>query len=128
MTFFPDLMPYTYSRDTVEDGVFNIGWLGEGNRVPTGDVPAKFVSALELLCARPVMLDRGVHVCEFCSNTSNSGQIRVCHSNGKWYSAPTMVHHYVTAHHYLPPREFIDAVLNGIAVAIEPERIQYWPR
>jgi hypothetical protein len=31
--------------------------------------------------------------------------------SGKVYAAPTLVHHYVVAHDYRPPDEFIAAVL-----------------
>ncbi|WP_160148400.1 hypothetical protein [[Leptolyngbya] sp. PCC 7376] len=66
------------------------------------------------------MLHRGFHCCEFCDNATGNGQICVRHPNGNWYSAPTMLHHYVTVHHYLPPEEFIEAVLNPIEV-MKPE-------
>ncbi|WP_258037354.1 hypothetical protein [Streptomyces sp. SM14] len=39
-------------------------------------------------------------------------------ANGDWLNAPDLVHHYVTAHRYLPPLEFIDAVT---AYRVAPE-------
>jgi hypothetical protein len=32
--------------------------------------------------------------------------------NGKTYSSPTLIVHYIDAHNYRPPQEFIDAVMN----------------
>lgn len=117
MTYFPDLTPHSYSAYTVEDGVLNVGWLGEGNSFLTGDVPGKFVSALKTLCSCPILLHRGMHNCEYCGKESGNGQIRVCHSNRIWYAAPTMVYHYVVSHRYLPPVEFIEAVLHPLLVS-----------
>ena len=130
MTFFEDLTTYSYnSQNTPEPGVLNVGWLGEGHDFSADRVSDEFIAALKELCLRPILLHRGVHPCEFCTDSvTGNGQIRVLHSNGNWYSAPTLVHHYVVEHQYLPPQDFIDAVLNGIAVAIEPDRIKHWPR
>jgi len=40
-------------------------------------------------------------------------EIRVFGRNGKIYAAPNLIYHYVTAHSYRPPDEFIQAVLEG---------------
>lgn len=42
-----------------------------------------------------------------------SAEIRVGLPGGRWYAAPNLVYHYVTAHNYRPPDEFIEAVLHG---------------
>lgn len=119
MSYFADLTTHTYFLHEPEPGVLNIGWLGEGNPIPTGPVPQRFVDTLEKLCAHPVNLHRGYHFCEYCEEhrAKGNGQIRVCSAQGIWYAAPTMVHHYVSAHHYQPPEEFIDAVLQPAHVA-----------
>ena len=125
MSFFADLTPHTYTERNPEDDVLNIGWLGDGNPFQTGDAPDAFIGILKRLCVYPIHLHRGFHVCEFCHGSWDddkwprigNGQIRVCSTNGVWYSAPTMVHHYVSAHQYLPPDEFIDAVTNPKLVA-----------
>ena len=41
---------------------------------------------------------------------SGSAEIRVRGAN-RVYAAPELVYHYVVAHQYKPPREFIEAVL-----------------
>jgi hypothetical protein len=117
MSFFADLTPHTYTKRETEEGVLNIGWLGAGNPIPTGDAPAVFVEVLALLCSRPTRLHRGFHTCEFCRKERGNGQIRVCNAGGLWYCAPAMVHHYVTVHRYLPPAAFIEAVLHPARVA-----------
>jgi hypothetical protein len=40
-----------------------------------------------------------------------NGEIRVIGSAGKVYASPVMIYHYMSEHNYLPPQEFIDAVL-----------------
>jgi hypothetical protein len=35
---------------------------------------------------------------------------------GIWYAAPTLLHHYVSAHEYRPPADFVDAVRSPLAV------------
>ena len=37
-------------------------------------------------------------------------EIRVFGDDGKVYAAPNMIYHYVTAHHYKPPDEFVRAL------------------
>jgi len=40
-------------------------------------------------------------------------ELRVVAEDGSWPVAPTLVLHYVTAHGYRAPPEFIDAVLRS---------------
>ncbi len=129
LAYFQDLTPYTYSLAAEEHGVLNIGWLCESQPYTTGSTSQEFQDALADLVLRQVMLHRGAHRCDLgCSNyTLGNGQIRVLGRDQQWYSAPKLVHHYVVEHHYRPPDEFISAVLDGIAVMIEPDRIDYWP-
>jgi hypothetical protein len=80
------------------------------------------------LVKSPVNLYRGLHLCEFCPEpptvlspggikmmnpppgTAGNGEIRVAALDGNIYVAPVLIYHYVTAHGYVPPREFVDAV------------------
>ena len=122
LTHFADLTPHTYSNVTDGEIVLNVGWLCGSQPYNTGAASREFQTALADLVARPVMLHRGTHACNLgdadcpCGN----GQIRVLGLDDIWYSAPTLVHHYVVDHHYLPPLAFISAVLDGVAVMIEP--------
>jgi hypothetical protein len=45
------------------------------------------------------------------AETKGNGEIRVTSATGITYVAPALVRHYIVAHGYLPPREFIDAVI-----------------
>jgi len=128
--YFPDLTPYRY---TGCDGNFlNIGWLERGQAFPVGKCPASFVEQLFQLCRHPVTLCRGFHSCDLCSPVERdmlvihqsgtnlwlgSGEVEAAGADGTRYRAPTLIYHYVTEHGYLPPQEFIEAVLQSKAIS-----------
>jgi len=87
------------------------------------------------LASKPVELYRGVHVCELCIEPPNlvknglpnrvsnpecswgqwiagpksNGEIGVSRG-GTTFAAPVLIVHYIEAHRYLPPEEFLKAV------------------
>lgn len=126
MTFFADLTPHTYVR--TKQSALNVGWLDASTPFPIGDTPAPFRIRLKQLCQQPIYLHRGFHECHFCSGiaptrapaeTRGNGQIRVQDASGTCYAAPALVWHYVEAHRYNPPAQFIEAVLTGTVVGEE---------
>jgi hypothetical protein len=133
MSYFAELTPHTYT-ETGGLTVLNVGWLDAAYPFLQGETSTEFHTALRNLCQRPILLHRGLHACQFCvpdelslwptspSGPSHrerygNGQIRIQGADGIWYAAPTMVHHYVTEHRYLPPKVFIDAALHAAAAA-----------
>src|SRR5262249_16942156 len=60
------------------------------------------------------------HPCPYCAQAAGSGEIHVAGPGGLVFAAPALVWHYVTAHDYLPPEQFIQAVLSGTPVNPEP--------
>lgn len=127
MSYFADLSPHTYTpTDGVE--VLNIGWLDREYPFAQGESSLEFREALRQLCENPIQLHRGFHECQFCPDAGHdarryemgNGQIRIKGPCGTWFAAPTMVHHYVTAHNYLPPPAFVQAVLQPVAIAADP--------
>lgn len=118
MAFFADLTPHTYAP-TADLEILNVGWLDEGRQFPVGLTSQAFRDALLELCKHPIILHRGVHLCCYCPREhpeAGNGQIRVLSHKGIWYAAPTLVYHYVSAHEYNPPADFVDAVLSPLAV------------
>ncbi|HEY1548287.1 MAG TPA: hypothetical protein VGG28_10720 [Kofleriaceae bacterium] len=93
-----------------------IGWLEQGHAFSTGSASDAFVSALRRHVEDPgrwlAVVSAGVHACDLGGCDRSSGQqyviipARTC-----VYVAPDLVTHYVEAHSYLPPSEFVDAVL-----------------
>lgn len=114
MTYFEDLSPYTYFHgDEDPPGTVNVGWLAVKHPFATGDTSVEFRAKLALLCERPVKQTRGTHECYFCKGRGkpwSSAEMRVS-DDERTYAAPLLIHHYVVAHNYRPPQEFIDAVL-----------------
>jgi hypothetical protein len=122
MAFFADLTPHTYAP-TGDLNILNIGWLDEGRPFSVGPTSKEFRKALLELCQCPIIRHRGFHRCCYCRSSrqdrSGNGQVRVLSPTGIWYAAPTLVHHYVSAHEYRPPDDFVKAVLSPMAVGID---------
>jgi hypothetical protein len=127
--YYPDLARYNQndSYDTPKSAVY-VGWLDAQHYYRTGDVPAHFLAKLWEYCSNPLLLTFGYHDCAFCqeegelgievqynnrSITFGSGEIRVIGHHRVTYIAPDMIFHYVATHNYLPPSEFIEAVLDS---------------
>jgi hypothetical protein len=113
MAFFEDLTSYTYCHPEEDPpGTVNIGWLDRDHPFPTGPTTEEFRAKLARLCQLRVKQMRGFHPCYFCGwlGPVSFSEMRVA-AGGRVYAAPSLVHHYVAAHDYRPPDEFIAAVL-----------------
>jgi hypothetical protein len=131
MAFFRDLTPYEYARAEPQPNILNVGWLSDEHAFSQAVPDGRFVEILRRLVARPTNLFRGRHTCELCPpppwkptasgipvpdprpETTGNGEIRVPGDNGMIFVAPVLILHYVTEHHYAPPREFVEAVLRS---------------
>jgi len=134
MTWHADLSEYRELPESVPPGYVarNVGWLAPGHHFPTGDAPKDFIDELGALCAGyRYAQTRGFHDCTFDHGNDDldhslygltvtidgekvalgSAEIRVVAEDGTVLIAPNLILHYVTYHRYLPPREFIEAVL-----------------
>jgi hypothetical protein len=101
----------------------SVGWLDVEHQYSRGTVPDKDIEQLWKLCIHPKVTTRGFHECPFCPPT---GKSTLCYragrekyfgsgmiflkNGGKTYVAPDLIYHFVTAHEYLPPAEFIEIV------------------
>jgi len=131
--YFQDLTPFTYSPAVCNSRVLNVGWLSHDAPFPIGDTSNEFRRALQLLAEHPVNLCVGHHDCEFCDSRqlelpSGNGEFHLPASGGAVaYAAPELVPHYVEVHRYLPPVEYIEAVVAYRAPEIPWEAIRnYW--
>jgi len=127
MAYYPDLSPYQYRVQKIDPLIVNIGWLDGVHPRTTGNVSEDFIERLWAHCQNYVREFRGYHECELCSEPAwpyigkrgneelalGSAEIRVSGKNGVVYAAPNLIYHYVIDHHYLPPEEFIQAVLES---------------
>ncbi len=116
MTYFVDLSVYTYGFGDPQSDVVNVGWLDNSHPFPEADTPPDFRAALSKICEksrRSSLMDYcGVHECEICGDGCCGKEIEIPGKNGITYIAPDMIDHYVIAHRYKPPQEFIEAVLS----------------
>ncbi|HUS50592.1 MAG TPA: hypothetical protein VMZ91_10535 [Candidatus Paceibacterota bacterium] len=122
MAYYEDLSPYNYRAHSKRE--LNIGWLQKDKEFNTGEVSKEFLEKLRVYNDSKFSIHntRGFHICEFCKEQISddkikaelsSCEIRVVGSDNKVYASPKMLIHYIESHKYLPPQEFIDAVMNG---------------
>lgn len=98
--------------------VVAVGWLHPDHPFNTGAVPEAFTARLKEFAHLWYLTGKaigagamgGVHTCEFCQKSLASGSI-VVPAGSVLFRAPEMIYHYVEKHAYLPPKEFIDAVM-----------------
>jgi len=87
-----------------------IGWLGD--TVPTtGAVSGEIIEKLRWACDHHT-IDQGClgeHECGICKDYPDRGEVLIADGD-KMYVAPRMILHYIEAHGYCPPQEFLDAV------------------
>ena len=125
--YFDDLSPYTYSiPKNLPDGfdlgelanALNVGWLARGYPFPTGPTSLRFRSKLRKQARNVQNPAFGFHECDLCGwrpwiKANGNGEIHVAGPDGIVYVAPQLILHYISRHKYLPPQQFIDAVLEN---------------
>lgn len=121
MSYYQDLTPYNYHHHSIKE--LNVGWLDKNFPFEKGEVPAGFLNNLKKIAEHQVFQTRGFHFCDFCREqvvdgkikcATSSSELRVIGKNGISYASPQMIVHYIEDHQYLPPKEFVDAVMDGI--------------
>jgi hypothetical protein len=140
MAHFPDLSPYAYGHQP-HPGVVHVGWLDGSHDYSRGKVAGHVIERLMQLATQPTELYRGFHICELCSHPkgllaeadwewaksrASNGEIRIT-SGSITYAAPILIVHYIQEHGYLPPDEFLRAVMEnapqGGANGRQPSRL-----
>jgi hypothetical protein len=128
--FFVDGSVYSYGIPFELPMVRAIGWLDRDHEYSHGDVREEFVAKLwKIIETRTRSFDlhanviRGIHPCDFCGEgifrerrdgcrtMLGMSELWVPFGSG-WLAAPTLIVHYVELHSYLPPNNFIEAVMN----------------
>lgn len=140
MTYYPDLSPFRYGfapaywgadgppgvepttlywwpGDGLGEGAFavpelNVGWLDSPHEFPRAPMEPELVQKLQRLCTESrYRMMRGWHGCKFCHDPEamSSCEIRIQGKNVV-YAAPQLIAHYVAAHQYAPPAEFVTAL------------------
>lgn len=134
-----DLAPYCYGCEP-EPNRLAVGWLDPANPFARGEVGSEMVHDRFLAVLRWAVVNRsvdayrGFHYCELgdCGSSADRepsespvvdygghttvvghAQIEVEGRDGVSYVAPNLIVHYVEAHRYRPPDEFVRAALVG---------------
>jgi hypothetical protein len=107
-----------------------VGWLEPEHPHAKGPLDERFIGRLMELLIDPWQpaAAAGLHRCGFCRFSGGPGSVRYAPERGGSftvvvgaanlyvpgrdgiYVAPSLIAHYIDAHEYLPPREFVDAV------------------
>jgi hypothetical protein len=131
MTFFPDLAHCTYFGPGNASRLKAVGWLEHDRPFRRDAVSPRFIEKLASLLERRFevlapgvvtespwqpFIFSGPHFCSICK--ARSGQERhgevynvFIPGDGFLYVAPVLIRHYLEAHGYAPPWEFIQAVM-----------------
>jgi len=93
-----------------------VGWLENGKPYSTGETAREVVEKICEFTKMPEIrhLFRGYHECDFCDFVNielGATTVLIAYKN-KVYAYPGLITHYIEAHYYRPPDEFIEAVLN----------------
>jgi hypothetical protein len=116
--YFDDLSSFAAEPLGKPKDAVAVGWLENGYPFKTGPVPRALLSKLCKLAKDPKNPMWGFHECDICTTSwrkrpQGNGEIHVVGSDGTAYVAPTLIVHYIKAHNYLPPKDFVEAVLEN---------------
>lgn len=119
MTYLPDLSPFTHSRKPKcgEFDVISVGWLDGEHEYTKGDIDPERWSKIKMILESrgPVRLTMGGHKCALCGRESGNGEFHAYNPRtNKIYIAPALILHYIQTHQYVPPEEFLEAVLHKL--------------
>ncbi len=115
MAHIDDLSPGNYFGEEIAQNLRAVGWLSSEVPFPTGRVERVVFEKLKSLLINPwqPFVSMGVHECEICQFDPPSGNANLFVPNGKLiFVCPELIMHYIAAHHYRPPDEFLAAVID----------------
>lgn len=125
MTHFADLSPCNYFPFDTEGKFTAVGWLEKEHGYSRGPVTEEVVTQLTKLLVNPWQpcIAVGSHDCSFCRFTRGPRLFTfedTCIEMGisnlfvpsaeTIFVTPSLIIHYIDAHDYCPPKQFLDAV------------------
>ncbi len=127
--YYEDLSSYEYFNGVTFPNIINIGWIDLEHGVNIGPIPSNALEKLKDIVAERgkfrgiVNVMRGIHSCPKCGasglySEKNGKKTLLGNSeiwvpwDGKIYVAPNLIIHYIKDHNYLPPEEFIQALVS----------------
>lgn len=127
MAIYKDFSNYQIDNKIKKD-IINIGWLGGIGNFPQGRVSEAFLMNLWEYYKSPIYPTRKIYqneeldgkgkiftaICKGRKAQLGSSEIRVLNKEkGVIYASPSLIIHYIINHNYLPPDEYMDAVIGG---------------
>ena len=127
---YEDLTQYSQCLKTPLPSVRNVGWLDAAQHFPRGPVAGDFLPKLREVVCSVGALDVHVNKLRCFDDCSMCGEAGTFEFDGRevkllsselwipgldrdtYWVAPSLLHHYVDAHAYRPPQEFIEAVMS----------------
>jgi len=126
LAYFPDLSPCTYFGQWAVLPKA-VGWLAPEHPFDVGEVDTAFIEKLLELLRDPwqPVVFAGRHACRHCRFSGGPSVVQglgrevavgvanlLVPGKGSAYVAPSLIAHYIDAHGYRPPDEFVQAVLD----------------
>lgn len=127
---YEDLTQYSHCLKTPLPSVRNVGWLDAAQHFTRGPVAGNFLPKLREVVCSVGALDvhvnklRSFDVCSMCGEVGtfefDGREVKLLSSElwipgldrDTYWVAPSLLHHYVDAHAYRPPQEFIEAMMS----------------
>jgi hypothetical protein len=109
---------FGFSPDDMHDFERAVGWESEGEPFATGDVPAEVVSRIKQFGDRRWECEKALR---WSRTLSDPNRIIAVPMDGVLYIAPGDIDQMIKLRRYLPPQEFLDAVMK----APLPDTLEY---
>lgn len=112
---------YTENKDYRRPCIYSWGWIGKTIPKSTNTLneqeKSELIQKLKDINENYTQVTdhyMGHHTCEICGENKHNfnGTVRIQYE-GKIYSSPAGVHHYIEKHDYIPPQEVLNAIEKG---------------
>jgi hypothetical protein len=113
MAYLEDLAPCDYFGGEYADVLTAVGWLSDDVSFRIGQTPQASYEKTKALLIEPwqFCVFAGIHHCELCQFDPPAGHRNLFIPNGTTiFVCPELITHYIAAHQYRPPDEFLAAV------------------
>ncbi len=115
--WYADLTKCDYFGKEHAETLTAVGWLENGKTYQTNKIPKSIYEKLCEFNKNPWSFSAfmGFHQCDLCQfQFEHQGEKGINNlfvpQSGKIYVCPELITHYINAHFYCPPREFLEAV------------------
>ena len=116
MAWYQDLAPLDYFGAQHATTLRAVGWLSHDHEYPSGLVDRAVFDRLEELLRDPWQptICMGVFGCELCRFAPEAHGARnlFVPSGGVVFVCPELILHYINAHGYAPPDQFLSALMS----------------